>query len=85
MTTIRGTGLPKPSRETKSSGAEGGREDLIFLVQLTTSRIGSITRLILTLAMCDDRTYAYMHTLDMHASDRILLLSVFMCAIVTKP
>ena len=28
----------------------------IFPVQLTTSRIGSLTRLILTLAVCDDHT-----------------------------
>ena len=29
----------------------------IFPVQLTTSRIGNLTRLILTLATCDDHTY----------------------------
>ena len=36
----------------------------IFLVQLTTSRIGNLTRLILTLATCDDHTYihTYIHT-----------------------
>ena len=43
-------GLPNPSRETKFSGANGDRETFIFLVQLTTSRIGNLTRLILTLA-----------------------------------
>ena len=45
------------SRETKFSGANGDGEILIFPVQLTTSRFGSITRLILTLAICDDHTY----------------------------
>ena len=29
----------------------------IFPVQLITSKIGNLTRLILTLAMCDDHTY----------------------------
>ena len=35
-----------PSRETTLSGASGDREILIFPVQLTTSRIGNLTRLI---------------------------------------
>ena len=40
---------PKPSRETKFSGANS--------VQLTTSRIGNLSRLIDTLiAICDDHT-----------------------------
>ena len=45
-------GLPNPSHETKFSGANGDREILIFPVQLTTSRIGNLTRLIHTLAIC---------------------------------
>ena len=56
----RGAGLPKPSRETKFSGAKGDRELSIFPVQMTTtSRIGSLTRLILTLVICDDHTYIH--------------------------
>ena len=45
-----------------NSGANGNREMSIFSVQLTTSRIGNLTRLILVLAICDDYTYlhAYM-------------------------
>ena len=31
-----------------------GKNNSIFPVQLTTSRIGNVTRLILTLAICDD-------------------------------
>ena len=46
------TGLPSPSRETKFSGANGDREIFIFRVQLTMSRIGNLTRLIHTLAIC---------------------------------
>ena len=51
------TGLPNPSRETKFSGANGDREKIFFSVQLTTNKIGNLTRLILTLAICDDHTY----------------------------
>ena len=35
-----------------------GKYDL-FLVQLTTSRIGNLTRLIHILAICDDRTHIH--------------------------
>ena len=53
-------GLPNPSREAKFSGANGDREISIFPVQLTTSRIGNLSRLILALALCDDNTYIHM-------------------------
>ena len=52
MSMLTGTGLPNPSRETKFSGANADREILFFLVQLTTCRIGNLTRLIHTLAIC---------------------------------
>ena len=45
-------GLPKTSRETKFSGVNEDREIFIFPVQLNTRRIGNLTRLILTLAIC---------------------------------
>ena len=48
--------LPKPSRETQFSDANADREILFFPVQLTTCRIGRLTRLIHTLAICDDHT-----------------------------
>ena len=47
-------GLPSPSRENKFSGANGDKEKIVFPVKITTSRVGNLTRLILTLAMCDD-------------------------------
>ena len=51
-------GRPNPSREAKFSGANGDREIFSFPVQPTTSRIANlITRLIITLAICDDHTY----------------------------
>ena len=48
----RGTGLPNPSRETKFSGVNADRKIFIFPVQLTTGRIGNLTRLIHTLVIC---------------------------------
>ena len=48
-----------PSCETNFSGANGDTEIFIFPVQLTTSRIGNLTRLILPLAIRDDHTYIY--------------------------
>ena len=51
--------MPNPSRETIFSGGNGDREILIFPVQLTTSRIGNLTRLILTLATYDHHTYKH--------------------------
>ena len=49
-------GLPNTPRKTKFSGARGDREKNVFPVQLTTSRIGNLTLLIHTLAICDDHT-----------------------------
>ena len=57
-----GTALPNPSRETKFSGANGEREILIIPVQLTTSRIGNLTRLVHILAtvyVCDHAYCTY--------------------------
>ena len=45
----RETGRPNPSRETKLSGPNEDRGLFISPVQLTTSRIGNLTRLIHTL------------------------------------
>ena len=50
------TGLPNPSRETKFSGANAKRKIFIFSVLLTTCRTDNLTRLIHTLAICDDDT-----------------------------
>ena len=41
-----------PSRETKFSGTNVDREIFIILVQLTTCKIGTLARLIHTLAIC---------------------------------
>ena len=41
------------SRKAKFSGANGDREEFVFPVQLTTSKIGDLTRLIHTFAICD--------------------------------
>ena len=44
--------LPNPSRETEFPGGNADREPFIFPVQLTTCRIGNLTRLIHALAIC---------------------------------
>ena len=51
--------MPNPSRETKFSGANGDEEIFIFTVQLTTSRIGNLTRLILILLLHVMTIYTY--------------------------
>ena len=45
------------ARPNSFSGANGDRKTSIFPSQLSTSRIGTLTRLILLLAICDDHTY----------------------------
>ena len=53
MTRLRRDGTADlVSRETKFSGADRDMEMFISPVQLTTSRIGNLTRLIHTLAIC---------------------------------
>ena len=44
--------MPNSSRETKFSAANAVKEIPIFPVQLTTCRIGSLARLIHSLAIC---------------------------------
>ena len=44
--------LPNLFRDIQFSGANGDWEILVFPIQLTTSRIGNLTRLILTLTIC---------------------------------
>ena len=56
-----GTAKPLSSRETKFSGANEGREVLIFPVELTTSSIGNLTRSIHTVVY-DDHTHTYINT-----------------------
>ena len=54
-------GRLNPSRETKFSGTHGDRGMFIFPVQLTTSRIGNLTRLIHTLLYVMT-IHTYIHT-----------------------
>ena len=71
-------GQPNPSRETKFSGANGDEDFFIFSVQLTTSRIGNLTRLIHTLAICVTiRTYIHDRAIrPCHLSHSMLLALV---------
>ena len=52
MTRLTRDGTAETSGETEFSGANGDRELLIFPVQLTTSRIGSLTQLIHVMCVC---------------------------------
>ena len=61
-------GPQNPSRETNFSGANGDKEKIIFPVQLTMSRIGNLTRSILTLAVCDDHKHTYNTKLSVEAN-----------------
>ena len=57
MSRLTRDGTVKSVCDTKFPGANGDREKFIFPVQLTTSRIGNLARLI-----HDDHTYiAYIH------------------------
>ena len=49
MSRLTRDGTADPSHEIKFSGVNGDREVLTFPVQLTTSKIGNLTRLILLL------------------------------------
>ena len=72
-------GLPNPFRETKISGAKGDGEISIFPLQLTTSRIGNLTRLILTLAICDDHTVQYSIVYQMNVSRQNVTIVLILC------
>ena len=60
MSRLTRDGTAEPVSRGQFSGAIGGWKKNIFPVQLTTSRTGNLTPLILTLAICDD--YTYIHT-----------------------
>ena len=58
MSRLTWDGIAEPvSRDQILRRERGHREELIFFVQLTTSRIGNLTRLVLTLAICDGHAY----------------------------
>ena len=60
MSRLTRDGTAESVSRDKFSSANGDREKNVFPVQLITSRVGNLTRLILTLAICDDHT-TYIH------------------------
>ena len=65
------------SRETKVSGVNADWEILFFSFQLTTCRIGNLTRLIHTLAICHvmcDHTYIAQHILS-STNGRLIIMN----------
>ena len=72
-----GTGRPKPSRETKFSGANGDKEImLIFPVQLTTTRVTQDT-------LCD--TFKTFHSSNLLTPDREQSWSTWIIVVYTRP
>ena len=57
MSRLTRNGTAEPVSRDQILRRERGQVIIHFLVQLTTSRIGNLTRLILTLAIGDDHTY----------------------------
>ena len=70
MSRLTRDGTAEPVSRDQILRRKRGQGKNIFPVQLTTSRIGNLTRLILTLlAKCDDHTYinTYIHNTYIHA------------------
>ena len=66
-------GRLNPSRETRFSGANADRGILFFPVQLTTSRIGNLTRLIyILLYVMTIRIYIHTYIHDVYSSAPLL-------------
>ena len=59
MSRLTRDGNAEPASRDKRSGANEDRGKFNFPVQLTTSRIRNLTRLLFTLAICDDHTHTY--------------------------
>ena len=59
MSRLTRDGIAEPVSRDQIPRRKRGHGNIIldFPVQLTTSRISNLTRLILTLAVCDDHTY----------------------------
>ena len=60
MSRVTQNGTAEPVSRDHISGANADRDTFIFPVQLTTSRIGNLTRLIHTLAICMS-IHTYIH------------------------
>ena len=62
MSRLTRDGAAEPVSQDQILRRERGQGNIYFPAQLTTSRIGNITRLILTLAICVT-IYTYKHTI----------------------
>ena len=59
MSRLTRDGTAEPVSRDQILRRERGQVNVFFPVQLITSRIGNHTRLIVTLAICDDHTYMH--------------------------
>ena len=62
MSRLTRDGTTEPVSRDQILRRERGQGTVTFPVQLTTSRIDNLTRLILTLAICDDHTSIELYT-----------------------
>ena len=63
MSRLTRDGTAEPVSRDQILRRERGQGNIHFPCQLTTSRIGNLTRLIHTLAICDDHTCIHMYIL----------------------
>ena len=61
MSRLTRDGTAEPVSRDRILRRERGQGKLFFLVHLTTSRIGNLTRLFNSLAICYDHTYIYIY------------------------
>ena len=57
MSRLTRDGTAEPVSRDQILRRERRQDNIIFPVRVTTSRIGNLTRLVRTLAMCDDHIY----------------------------
>ena len=83
MSRLARDGTAEPVSRDQILGRKRGQEKISFPVELTTSRIGNLTRLTITLAICDDHTY--IHTYDPVSRRRCLTTEgSFSCKLVPQ-
>ena len=75
--TLDGTAVSRDQILRRKRGQ--GKYIFIFPVQLTTTRIGNLTRLILTIAICDDHTYIQIHTRGAELVAALLSYVLLLC------
>ena len=74
MSRLTRDGTAEPVSRDQISGANADRDFFFLRVELTTSRIGNLTWLIHTLAICDDHTYIIYNAATVHLCEERIAL-----------